>query len=226
MTSLRGNSAARAAFAAALGSGSLHHAWLIAGPEGVGKGLFARSAGVTLLGGDPARHQSLIEAHSHPDYKVVEREVWEPGKQPPRLKPFDQRAEGDPVARSIRIDQIRWLQPLLGMAPSLSDRRVVVIDAIDDLERGGANALLKNLEEPPAGTIFLLVSHAPGRLLPTIRSRCRLLRFEALGDADVAAVLRDALPGRGRGRDRRAGCGGGGLARPRAPLRGPRCDGP
>ncbi|NWM20145.1 DNA polymerase III subunit delta', partial [Escherichia coli] len=74
--------------------------------------------------------------------------------------------------------------------PSFSPRRVIVIDAIDDLERGGANALLKNLEEPPAGTIFLLVSHAPGRLLPTIRSRCRLLRFEALPDADVAAILR------------------------------------
>jgi DNA polymerase-3 subunit delta' len=77
---------------------------------------------------------------------------------------------------------------------SLSFRRVVVIDAIDDLERGAANALLKNLEEPPAGTIFLLVSHAPGRLLPTIRSRCRLLRFERLRDEDVAAVLRRELP--------------------------------
>jgi DNA polymerase-3 subunit delta' len=70
----------------------------------------------------------------------------------------------------------------------------VVIDAIDDLERSGANALLKNLEEPPAGTLFLLVSHAPGRLLPTIRSRCRLLRFERLNDAAVATVLRHYLP--------------------------------
>ena len=68
----------------------------------------------------------------------------------------------------------------------------MLIDAADDLERNGANALLKNLEEPPAGTVFLLVSHAPGRLLPTIRSRCRLLRFEPLDDADMRAALRDA----------------------------------
>ncbi|MCX8477432.1 MAG: DNA polymerase III subunit delta', partial [Sphingomonas sp.] len=91
------------------------------------------------------------------------------------------------------IAQVRSLQPLFATKPSLSERRVVVIDSIDDLERGGANALLKNLEEPPAGTIFLLVSHAPGQLLPTIRSRCRLLRFEPLGDEQVAQLLRVEL---------------------------------
>ena len=71
---------------------------------------------------------------------------------------------------------------------------MVVIDAIDELERGAANALLKNLEEPPAGTIFFLVSHAPGRLLPTIRSRCRLLRLGRLDMATTEVVLRRALP--------------------------------
>src|SRR3546814_10955228 len=76
----------------------------------------------------------------------------------------------------------------------MSPRRVVLIDAVDDLERGGANALLKSLEEPPAGTIFLLVSHAPGRLLPTIRSRCRLLRFEPLPPEAMTSLLRDVLP--------------------------------
>jgi DNA polymerase-3 subunit delta' len=190
----RGNAAAQEAFAAALGSGSLHHAWLIAGPQGVGKGTFARHIGAALLGGDPARHQSLIEAHSHPDYKVVEREIWEPNKSPPRLKPYGERSEADQPSRNIRIEQVRWLQPMLGMAPSLGTRRTIIIDAVDDLERPGANALLKNLEEPPHGTIFLLVSHAPGRLLPTIRSRCRLLRFEALSDTDMRAVIRDAQP--------------------------------
>ncbi|MCZ3268403.1 hypothetical protein NYZ59_19135, partial [Acinetobacter baumannii] len=74
-------------------------------------------------------------------------------------------------------------------------RRVIVIDAADELERPGAsNALLKSLEEPPSGTIFLLISHAPGRLLPTIRSRCRVLRFNPLSDADMAGVLGDAMP--------------------------------
>lgn len=194
MTSVRGNPAAQAAFLAALDGGSLHHAWLLTGPEGVGKATFARWAGIKLLGGDPDRHAALIDAHSHPDFKLVEREVWEPNTKPPRLKPYDQRKDDDPVARSIRIEQMRWLQPLLAQSPSLGARRAVIVDAADDLERNGANAFLKNLEEPPQGTIFLLVSHAPGRLLPTIRSRCRLLRFEALDDHDMAAAIRDARP--------------------------------
>ncbi|MGK3913778.1 DNA polymerase III subunit delta, partial [Enterococcus faecium] len=71
----------------------------------------------------------------------------------------------------------------------------ILIDAVDDLERPGAsNALLKSLEEPPAGTLFLLISHAPGRLLPTIRSRCRRLRFDPLDDAAMRDVLREHLP--------------------------------
>src|SRR3546814_17525916 len=69
-----------------------------------------------------------------------------------------------------------------------------MIDAAEELERGAANALLKNLEEPPAGTLFLLVSHAPGRLLPTIRSRCRMLRFSPLRDDEMETVLRAELP--------------------------------
>ncbi len=77
--------------------------------------------------------------------------------------------------------------------PALSDWRVVIIDAADDLNRNAANAFLKNLEEPPPNTLFLAVSHAPSRLLPTIRSRCRTLRFLPLGDDHVDAVLARAL---------------------------------
>jgi DNA polymerase-3 subunit delta' len=121
----------------------------------------------------------LLEAGSHPDFKILQRLP---------------RANSEDLARSITVDQVRSLQPLFATTPSLSSRRVVVIDAIDDMERGGANALLKNLEEPPAGTIFLLVSHAPGRLLPTIRSRCRIVRLGPLDDAHVRLVLRRALP--------------------------------
>ncbi|RZM18555.1 MAG: DNA polymerase III subunit delta', partial [Sphingomonas sp.] len=126
--------------------------------------------------------RSLIEAGSHPDYRVLAR------------LPKDPEKPDQDLARSITIAQVRMLQPLFATTPSMSARRVVVIDAIDDLERGGANALLKNLEEPPAGTIFLLVSHAPGRLLPTIRSRCRLLRFEALGQDEVTKAIRALRP--------------------------------
>ena len=197
MTSLAGNAAAKAAFRAALSGAQLHHAWLFAGPEGVGKASFARQAAMRMLAeaagqsglsGDfdvpeesPTRR--MIEAGAHPDYRVMER------------LPKDADKPGENLARSIPIAQVRGLNPMFATKPSMSSRRVVVIDAIDDVERpGAANALLKNLEEPPEGTIFLLVSHSPGRLLPTIRSRCRLLRFDPLGDAEVASVLRTELP--------------------------------
>ncbi len=196
MTAIFGNTAAQSAFLAAMRGGSLHHAWLLTGPQGVGKATFARAAAMRMLAdgahpdtatggfdvpaGDGTR--SLIEAGSHPDYRVLSR------------LPKDPEKPDQDLARSITIAQVRTLQPLFATTPSMSARRVVLIDAIDDLERGGANALLKNLEEPPAGTIFLLVSHAPGRLLPTIRSRCRLLRFEALNDADVTAAIQALRP--------------------------------
>jgi DNA polymerase-3 subunit delta' len=190
-----GNSAAHEAFLSAITGGSLHHAWLFAGPEGVGKASFARIAARRLLadgaGGPPLppgydvpdNHPTsrLIESGAHPDYRVLAR------------APKDDKSTE--LARSIPIAQVRGLNPMFAMAPSQSSRRVIIIDAIDEVERPGAsNALLKNLEEPPQGTIFLLISHAPGRLLPTIRSRCRLLRFEALDDATMRAVLRAQQP--------------------------------
>lgn len=193
---LIGNQPARDALAAAMASGALHHAWLIAGPEGVGKGAFARAAAARMLAEasepqklspgwevpETTQTAHLIAAGAHPDYRELVR------------LPKDAAKPDEALARSITIAQVRSLQPLFATKPSLSSRRVVVIDSIDDLERGGANALLKNLEEPPAGTIFLLVSHAPGQLLPTIRSRCRLLRFEPLPSEQVAAILRSEIP--------------------------------
>jgi DNA polymerase-3 subunit delta' len=191
MTSLYGNLAARQAFSAAIDSGSLHHGWIFAGPEGVGKARFAMLAARRLLAGPGQpddfevppgdRTQQLIDAGSHPDLKLLQR------------LPRDEKKPEQGLARSIRVDQVRELDHFLGVKATYSDRRVVVIDTADDLERPGAsNALLKNLEEPPAGTVFLLVSHAPGRLLPTIRSRCRMLRFEPLDDAEMRAALIDA----------------------------------
>jgi len=182
-----------AAFLDAARSGRMHHAWLLAGPQGVGKAGFAHAAARWLLANAagpavakdrlnvPDDHpvSSLLDAGSHPDFKLLER----------LPKP-----NSEDLARSITVDQVRGLQPLFATTPSLSPRRVVLIDAIDDLERSAANALLKNLEEPPAGTIFLLVSHAPGRLLPTIRSRCRLLRFPPLETDLVRLALGRALP--------------------------------
>src|SRR3546814_5355196 len=92
--------------------------------------------------------------------------------------------KGKDLARNITIDQVRGMIRRLHLSLSLGHWRVIVVDAVDDLETDGANALLKTLEEPPARTLFLLVSHSPGRLLPTIRSRCRTLRFQPV-DRDV-----------------------------------------
>ncbi|HEX8554920.1 MAG TPA: AAA family ATPase [Sphingomonas sp.] len=194
MTSLVGHAAAQAGFLAALSGDAMHHAWLLVGPEGVGKATFARAAAARLLAraageGEldqtldlPAtsRTAAMLAAGSHPDFRVLER--------------LQKDADKPDLARSITIAQVRALQPMFATTPSMGPGRVVLIDAIDDLERAGANALLKNLEEPPQGTVFLLVSHAPGRLLPTIRSRCRLLRFEPLATADMRAVLHAQMP--------------------------------
>ena len=192
MIPLFGHDAAVNAFGTQLRSGRMHHAWLISGPEGVGKALFARKAALRLLAegagpppglpgidvadAHPVAH--LIAAGSHPDFICLERE--------PR--------DGGELARNITVHQVRGLQRLFANTPALSRWRVVVIDSADDLERSAANALLKSLEEPPANSLFLLVSHAPERLLPTIRSRCRPLRLLPLNDDAMTSALRAALP--------------------------------
>lgn len=192
MSPLYGHDQAVAAFRAALDGGRLHHAWLITGPEGIGKGLFARKAALRVLAQGqgpvarpdlevPEEHQSarLMAAGSHPDFMLLERLAKDGGTE---------------LARSIKIDQVRGLQRLFATAPTYSPWRAVVVDAADDLEAAGANALLKNLEEPPGNTVFLLVSHAPERLLPTVRSRCRLLRLAPLDREDMKRALALAVP--------------------------------
>ena len=98
------------------------------------------------------------------------------------------------LARNISVKQVRDLAELFDLSPAMSDWRVAVIDTVDELEPSAANALLKMLEEPPPNSIFLLVSHAPGRLLPTIRSRCRRLDLQALGDDAMTSILEVQAP--------------------------------
>ena len=205
MTPLFGHDDAVAAFRQGLASDRLHHAWLITGPVGVGKAMFAKSAALRLLAeaagpapGLPGLQvdedhptAKLFSAGSHPDYRLVEREVWDTKGN---IVPKHERSGNEELGRSIRIKQIRMLSALLAVKPSMSSRRAVVIDSADDLESGAANALLKSLEEPPAGATFLLVSHAPERLLPTIRSRCRLLRLSPLAPDAMTSALEAALP--------------------------------
>jgi DNA polymerase-3 subunit delta' len=180
------------AFLDAAHSGRMHHAWLLIGPRGVGKAKFAGLAAARLLADGAGLEQDypgfsipsssqtarLLEAGSHPDFMRLTRAAH----------------DGGDLARNISVAQVRDIQRLFAVSPSYSERRILIIDAADDLERAAANALLKNLEEPPSGTVFFLISHAPGRLLPTIRSRCRTLRFGRLDEAQMMAVLRAELP--------------------------------
>lgn len=193
MKALHGHDAAVAEFRDSLASGRLHHAWLITGPQGVGKALFAEKAALRVLaeGAGPAvRTPGLDVPDEHPTARLVSA-----GSHPDlmRLERLPRDAGGD-LARSITVDQVRGLQSLFATTASFSPWRVVIIDSIDDLERSGANALLKSLEEPPPTSLFLLVSHAPERLLPTIRSRCRILRLGPLADDAMTSALEAALP--------------------------------
>jgi DNA polymerase-3 subunit delta' len=175
-------------FAAAWASRKLHHAWLLAGPKGVGKLSFAHAATRRVLAeaagppfdlpgiGTDDEHPivRLVEARSHPDMRWLERLINE---------------DTGKLNRNINIKQIRSLGEFMGMTAALSAWRAAVIDSVDDLEPAAANALLKILEEPPTNTLFFLVSHTPGRLLPTIRSRCRRLDFSNLDDDAMTSIL-------------------------------------
>ncbi|MDG2003954.1 MAG: DNA polymerase III subunit delta' [Novosphingobium sp.] len=171
---------------AAINSQRMHHAWLLAGAKGLGKGIFALAAAAELVrtpGGklpDPARHPDiLVLDHLPKDDKEARKKA---------------SGEAFETKRNITIAQIRSMQQRLTTRPTLGERRAIIIEPADDMERGAVNALLKSLEEPPVGTYFLLVAHQPGRLLATIRSRCRNLRFAALTSDELDAVLLRDMP--------------------------------
>lgn len=188
MSQFVGHDEAWRQFSSALEGGKLHHGWILSGPRGMGKAAFALRAAAALVDPDD-QFASMIARGSHPDILNIKRLPKEPPKEGEDLDPDAE------LKRSISIDQIRRMHASLTTRPGLADKRAVIIDAADDLERNGANALLKSLEEPPAGTYFLLISHASDRLLPTIRSRCQLLRFEPLADEVMALALRQMAPG-------------------------------
>ena len=183
---LTGHEQAWREWRAALASPRMHHAWILSGIKGLGKGTFARAAAAELVA-EPGVVQPLPD--QHPD-------ILFPEHPPESKEEAKKRDEGRDYRRkrSIPIDEIRQLQRRLTTRPTLGQRRAVIIDPADDLEKSAVNALLKSLEEPPQGTYFLLVTHRIGRLLPTIRSRCRVLRFAPLADDRLDAILRDQAP--------------------------------
>ena len=181
------------AFAGAWATRKLHHAWLLAGPKGVGKASFAHAAARRVLAdaaGPPSALPGIATDDSHPMVKLVEAGSHPDMRQLERLV----NEKTGNLARNISVDRVRSLAELFDLSPAMSDWRVVVIDSADELEPSGANALLKMLEEPPPNCIFFLVSHAPGRLLPTIRSRCRRLDFQTLEDDVMTSILEVRAP--------------------------------
>lgn len=167
-------------------SSRMHHAWLLTGPTGLGKAGFALAAAAELV---VETGVSQPNSTHHPDIIILER-------QPASTDDEKKRDEGKPYAtkRSITVDQVRAMQRRLTTRPTLGARRVIVIDSADDLEKSAINALLKSLEEPPQGSFFVLVSHRPGGLLPTVRSRCRTLRFQPLADPKVERIIAQQRP--------------------------------
>ena len=192
---LFGHKDAVAEILASLGNERMHHAWLLTGPRGVGKATLAWAMARFLLartGGEAGNNgsapTSLDMSADHPVARRVAalsdpgclliRRAWDLDRK--RLKNW------------ITVDEIRRLNRFLGLTATDGGCRVVILDAADDMNVSAANALLKLLEEPPGNTVLILVSHQPARLLPTIRSRCRILRLRELGEADMDLALCEA----------------------------------
>ncbi len=195
---LFGQDSAQAEFLQAFTAGRVHSGWLITGPRGVGKatlawkiatfllatpaqqddGLFGAPPPPTTLSIDPEHPDArLVQSGSHPGLLVIKRMVNE---------------KTGALQSEITREALDPLKNFFHMSATDGGHRVAIVDAADEMNRNAANAILKELEEPPANTTFLLIAHQPSRLLPTIRSRCRTLRCAALNPADLSAAIEQA----------------------------------
>jgi DNA polymerase-3 subunit delta' len=193
-----GHDAEEALLAKALGGARMHHAWLITGPKGVGKATLAYRCARAAFGAKPIGPRPFdfdgadpivrrISALSHPDLFVLRRGLNKQGRP----------------SREITADEARAMAGFFSLRPAEGGWRVAIIDAVDELNRHAANALLKTLEEPPARCLLLLICHAPGATLATIRSRCRRLALSPLAESALDPALppsvrhfADGRPGR------------------------------
>jgi DNA polymerase III subunit delta' len=179
---------------AAYGAGKLHHAILLTGPQGVGKATFAfhlahhllKHPAAAIAPGalampDPASPLSrLIAQGAHPGILHLTRPAAKDGKG---------------FRTVITVEEVRRVSRFLSMTAHDGGYRIVIVDPAEDMNASAANAILKNLEEPPPRSLFMLISHQPGRLLPTIRSRCQVLKFSPL-PMDVLGSILEALAAR------------------------------
>jgi DNA polymerase-3 subunit delta' len=187
-TLLLGHQAAVRELHGAAAAGRLHHAWLIGGQAGIGKATLAYRFARWLLTGGTASDLSVpaelpavkrIAANTHADLLTIDRR-------------FDDKRKK--LQTEIVIDTVLEVGKFLRLTPGEGGWRVVIVDGAEQMNRSAANALLKLLEEPPKRAILLLVSHAPGRLLPTLRSRCRSLHLAPLAEATVGELLEAYAP--------------------------------
>lgn len=195
---LFGQSTPEEAFLQSYVSGRLHHGWLITGPKGVGKATLAYRIARFLLATPPLEDDGLFGApppptslEISPEHPIAARvrAESEPGLRVVTRTPNEKTGR---MRDEITIDNIRKLAEFFHLSAADGGRRVVIVDAADELNMQSANALLKMLEEPPEATTLLLLAHQPARLLPTIRSRCRTLSLAPLGADDLLAALRQA----------------------------------
>jgi DNA polymerase III subunit delta' len=186
---LFGHQSAEATLLEAMRTGRMHHAWLITGPDGVGKATLAYRFARRLLAGMPEGDTLALDpshpvfrrvaAGSHADLLTVERAYDDKRKR---------------MRTQIAVEDVRRIGNFMSLTPAEGGWRAVVVDGAEELNQASANALLKVLEEPPPRAMLLLVCAAPGRLLPTIRSRCRRLRLDPLDQEAMERLLADYLP--------------------------------
>lgn len=166
----------------AVSASRLHHGWLLRGPRGVGKARLAVQFAAHLLGERThpllaaTSHTPigrLIAAGSHPDLRIIRRPVDDKGKE----------------KQDIPVDSVRDLAQFFSLRPAMGGWRIAIVDAVDELNRFGANAILKTLEEPPQRAVLILINHGEQAILPTVRSRCRVLKFDPLDQAGTIAAL-------------------------------------
>jgi DNA polymerase-3 subunit delta' len=195
-TTLFGHSDAEQTLLEAYRGGRIPHAWLIGGEQGIGKATLAyRLARFVLANPDPSapavqKAKTLavspdtpvarrIAGQAHSDLLVLERTINDKGK----------------LSQDILVENARRSVAFFGSTAGEGGWRIAIIDVVEDLNRSSANSLLKIIEEPPPRSLLLLVSHAPARVMPTIRSRCRKLMLRPLAVDDVVSAANEALGG-------------------------------
>lgn len=208
---IRGQSAAFDALTTAVTSGRAHHAWILHGPTGVGKCSTALRCAALLV--DPqatvadraalrpprtTRSAELLRGGTHPDIHLIRRDLAAASADR-ELRERKQLSIPIGLLRERMLGgtsgEGKSFESVVGRTPFLGTAKCFIIDGADEMEAEGQNALLKTLEEPPGGTFIFLVTPHEDRLLPTIRSRCRRLRFNALSEADMTAALGESLNG-------------------------------